>query len=202
MFKKIFAFMFIAILVIITIINFNDVYKKYNNKEKITAKIYLIDKQSYKYEYIDEDNPKLSRTRTGYRYIVYYSFNYNGEEKTGNFEGNNLFYKQGHNLTIYYDKTNDISVEFILPITLVYIVIVSLIYLTCYILCYTKKVSINVLYEHPNPPLFIQLVIIGISYLAHRVDNVGGYLLSFFFMIISIAIAVQTYIIIVKRNNK
>ena len=202
MFKKIFAFIFIVSLVIISIINFKYVYKRYANKEKLTAKIYLVDKQSYEYEYVDPDNPRIRRNRTGYDYIVYYSFIYNGEEKTGNFEGNNLFYKKGNNLTIYYDKTEDKSIAFIFPGTLIYIVLLSIIYFICYILCYIKKININILYEFPNPPLFIQLIIVGMSYLAHRVDNIGGYLLSFFFMAVGIAVAIQTYTIIIKRGNK
>ena len=201
MFKKIFAFIFLTALLIMAVINFNVEHNKYSNKEKIIAEIYSIDKQSYEYEYADSDYPGKRRTRTGYKYIIYYSFYYNGEEKTGYFEGNNILYKEGHNLVVYYDKLEDISIVYVLPLILIYIVITFVIYLACYILCYKNKINLNILYEHPNPPLFIQLIIIGMSYLSYRVDNTGGYLLSFFFMITSIGIAIQTLITIIKHKN-
>lgn len=202
MLKKIFHLSFIVILIVVAIFNFIFVYKKYSNKEKIIAQIYHVDKQAYEYDYVDSDNPRIHRTKTGYRYIVYYSFYYNGEEKTDNFEGNNIFYKQGHHLTIYYDKTADASEVFIFPMTLVYITILTLIYLMCYILCYVKKINISVLDEYPSPFLFIQFIIIGMSYLAYRVDNIGGFFLSFFFMFISISIAFSSYSTIHKLKSK
>lgn len=202
MLKRIFNLLFIVILIVVAILNFTLIYTKYSNKEKIVAQIYHVDKQLYEYDYVDSDNPRIHYTKKGHKYIVYYSFNYNGEEKTDNFEGNNILYKQGRNLTIYYDKITDTSIAFIFPITFVYIIILVLIYLVCYILCYTKKINISILGEYPNPPLFIQFIIIGMCYLAYRVDNIGGFFLSFIFMIISIAIAVQAYIIVHKQKSK
>ena len=201
--KKIFAIIFVLILIIISIINFLIILKKYNGMEKINAKVYLIEKTPYTWEDTDI-RPTRTRKRTGYITTIYYSFYYDGIEKYGNFEGNSIFIKNGQNLTIYYNKLDDSSLVYVFPISLIYIITLCLLYIISIFIIFFYKISIDILYEQPNPPLFIQLCIITFGYLSYRFDKGAVYCLSLFFMIVSLGIALQTLYIALKKlkNNK
>lgn len=200
--KKIFVIIFICILITISIINILITLNKYKGMEKINAKVYLIDKQPYTWEETDSKTMR-TRKRTGYITTIYYSFDYNGIKKYGDFEGNSIFIKNDQNLTIYYNKLDDSSIAYIFPIPIIYIITLCLLYIVSIFIIFLHKLNINILYEHPNPPLFIQLVIITFSYLCYRFDNGFVYCLSLFFMIVSLGVAVQTlHIALKKKNNK
>lgn len=196
--KKIFAFIFLFTLLVAGFISFNDIYKKYTANEIITAQIYHIDKQAIEYKV---NNPAKNQTRAGYIYTVYYSFEFNNENKIDSFEGNNFFYRIGQTLPIKYDEKTNTSEPFI-PITFLYIIIINIIYLMCYVLCLIKKIGTNTLYEEANPPLLVQLFIIAISCFVWRGNGSGEYLLSFFFMATSIGIAIKMFISLIKKPKQ
>ena len=193
MYKKYILLCFSLLLVAFGVIFCYKDYKKYSSKEKIIAQIDDVDKQEYEYEYYDEDAVgNKYKTKTAYYKHIYYSFNYNGVQLNGVDELYSVFMKKGNEITIYYDKNNNSSEIYIIPINKIYLLFTGIIYFIITTLIFMKKSNTNFLFGYQmNATWVAQIFSILSSYFCYRPHDNVSYYMSYFFMIIGILISIN-----------
>ena len=168
--------------------------QKYNNKEKITATIYKIEKKKEEYREYNSDTHQ-EHIKHYYIYNVQYEYKHQGEMKTDVTRYCNLFWKEKNKRNVYYDHTTDSTNIYVIPYFWYYTSIVGIILCIIGILAYQKKYNVRNLVQGGRAPIIVHIILPIFSfavywnlYINKQRTSFGQTGLMFFFMVIHLLI--------------
>lgn len=193
--------LFVIIGVLIVILSVYAVFKyneQYKDTEEITATIYEIRKE--KYEWTERKSGRVGETtRVGYQKQIYYEFEYESEQKTGETDFYNIFWRENTKIKINYDKKTDTSRIYIHPYILYYFIIIGVeITAIGFAACKNnRKVFLDPIVIHIALPLMASIIFWAV-YIENECTKVFPSFLMFCFMAIHIILLYFIY----KGSNK
>lgn len=141
--KKNLVVVFIGLIILgFGIFQISQYNQKYNNKEKISATIYKIEKKKEEYSEYDRSDHR-EHTKYYYIYNVQYKYEHQGETKTGITQYYNLFWRENTKITIYYDSATDSTDIYVIPYFWYYASIIGIMLCVINVLAYQKNYNIK-----------------------------------------------------------